>query len=73
MTVFPHFPLMSPTAPPIVLPPVERAALLLDTDAMLLDIAPTPDSVAVARDLPEVLRRLRLAAAAAALPRGEAA
>jgi trehalose 6-phosphate phosphatase len=47
MTVFPHFPLISPTAPPIVLP------------RNLLDIAPTPDSVAVARDLPEVLCRLR--------------
>jgi trehalose 6-phosphate phosphatase len=47
MTVFPHFPLNSPTAPPIGLP------------RTLLDIAPTLDSVGVARDLPEVLCRLR--------------
>lgn len=61
MTVFLHFPLTSPTAPPIVLPPVERAVPLLDMDRTLLDIAPIPDSVAVAPDLLEILLRLRAA------------
>jgi trehalose 6-phosphate phosphatase len=41
------------------LPPFERAALLLDLDGTLLDIAPTPDSVVVPPDLPGVLRTLR--------------
>jgi trehalose 6-phosphate phosphatase len=49
MTAFPHFPLISPTAPPIVLPRTS------------IDIAATPDSVPVARDLPEVPRRWRAA------------
>lgn len=37
----------------------DRAALLLDLDGTLIDIAPTPDSVTVPPDLPDVLRRLR--------------
>jgi trehalose 6-phosphate phosphatase len=61
MTVFPDFPLASHITLPIALPPVERSALLLDLDGTLLDIAPTPDSVVVAPDLPDVLRRLRAA------------
>lgn len=39
------------------LPPTERAALLLDLDGTLLDIAPTPDSVVVP---PELLRNLTI-------------
>jgi len=38
---------------------VAQSALLLDMDGTLLDIAPTPDQVRVARGLPEALRRLR--------------
>lgn len=51
------------SAPPLpsnllpALPP--RAALLLDLDGTLLDIAPTPGAVVVAPDLPRSLRRLR--------------
>jgi trehalose 6-phosphate phosphatase len=41
------------------LPPIGRAALLLDLDGTLLDIAPTPDSVVVPPELPGVLRALR--------------
>jgi trehalose 6-phosphate phosphatase len=41
------------------LPPIERAALLLDLDGTLLDFAPTPDSVVVPTELPDVLRALR--------------
>ena len=36
-----------------------RAALLLDLDGTLLDIAPTPDAVMVPPGLPDVLRTLR--------------
>jgi len=43
---------VSPTLP-------SHAALLLDLDGTLLDIAPTPDSVVVAPDLPRSLLRLR--------------
>jgi trehalose 6-phosphate phosphatase len=41
------------------LPAIERAALLLDLDGTLLDIAPTPDAVMVPPGLPDVLRTLR--------------
>lgn len=41
------------------LPALGRAALLLDLDGTLLDIAPAPDRVVVAPRLPETLRRLR--------------
>jgi trehalose 6-phosphate phosphatase len=42
-----------------VLPPLARAALLLDLDGTLLDLAPRPDAVVVPAGLPEVLRALR--------------
>ena len=41
------------------LPPIKRAALLLDLDGTLLDFAPTPDAVVVPAELPDVLRTLR--------------
>jgi trehalose 6-phosphate phosphatase len=41
------------------LPPLDRAALLLDLDGTLLDIAPRPDAVVVPSPLPEALRALR--------------
>jgi trehalose 6-phosphate phosphatase len=41
------------------LPPFDRAALLLDMDGTLIDLAPTPDSVVVQNGLPEILAVLR--------------
>ena len=41
------------------LPPLRQAALLLDLDGTLLDIAPRPDAVVVPPELPGVLRTLR--------------
>jgi trehalose 6-phosphate phosphatase len=41
------------------LPPFQRAALMLDMDGTLVDMAPTPDSVVVPDGLPAVLRTLR--------------
>lgn len=41
------------------MPPLGRAALLLDMDGTLLDLAPTPDTVVVPSGLAETLRRLR--------------
>jgi trehalose 6-phosphate phosphatase len=40
------------------LPPIERAAVLLDLDGTLLDIAPTPDAVVVPPGLLDTLRAL---------------
>jgi trehalose 6-phosphate phosphatase len=41
------------------LPPFHRAALMLDMDGTLIDLAPTPDAVVVAPGLPEALAALR--------------
>jgi trehalose 6-phosphate phosphatase len=41
------------------LPPFHRAALMLDMDGTLVDLAPTPDAVAVPPGLPEALAVLR--------------
>ena len=41
------------------LPPFQRAALLLDMDGTLIDLAPTPDSVVVEPGLRETLMTLR--------------
>jgi trehalose 6-phosphate phosphatase len=41
------------------LPPFYRAALLLDMDGTLIDLAPTPDAVVVAPGLPATLASLR--------------
>ncbi|MBV9785256.1 MAG: trehalose-phosphatase [Acidisphaera sp.] len=43
----------------VLLPPLERTALLLDLDGTLLDIAPTPGDVVVPPDLVQTLGRLR--------------
>jgi len=56
MTAFPPLPLAAPAAS---LPPIERAALLLDLDGTLLDLAPAPDLVVVPEGLPEALLGLR--------------
>jgi trehalose 6-phosphate phosphatase len=41
------------------LPPLNSAALLLDLDGTLLDLAPRPDAVVLPAGLPETLRALR--------------
>jgi trehalose 6-phosphate phosphatase len=41
------------------LPPFNRAALMLDMDGTLIDLAPTPDAVVVAAGLPQTLQILR--------------
>jgi trehalose 6-phosphate phosphatase len=41
------------------LPPFRRAALMLDMDGTLIDLAPTPDAVVVAAGLPDALTTLR--------------
>jgi trehalose 6-phosphate phosphatase len=41
------------------LPPFHRAALLLDMDGTLIDLAPTPEAVVVPTGLPETLTALR--------------
>src|ERR1700732_370659 len=41
------------------LPPLHSAALLLDLDGTLLDLAPRPDAVVLPPELPDTLRALR--------------
>jgi trehalose 6-phosphate phosphatase len=41
------------------LPPFDRAALMLDMDGTLIDLAPTPDAVTVQAGLPQTLATLR--------------
>jgi trehalose 6-phosphate phosphatase len=41
------------------LPPFSRAALMLDMDGTLIDLAPTPDAVVVQSGLPETVATLR--------------
>ncbi|PPQ34775.1 trehalose-phosphatase [Rhodopila globiformis] len=41
------------------LPPFHRAALMLDMDGTLIDLAPTPDAVVVAPGLPDAIASLR--------------
>jgi trehalose 6-phosphate phosphatase len=42
-----------------MLPPIRRAALLLDMDGTLIDLAPTPEAVVVPAGLPAVLASMR--------------
>src|SRR3954449_2621486 len=41
------------------LPPFDRAALMLDMDGTLIDLAPTPDAVVVPSGLPDAIATLR--------------
>ena len=41
------------------LPPFDRAALMLDMDGTLIDLAPTPDAVVAPHGLPDTLASLR--------------
>ncbi len=50
---------MSDHLSPVSLPPFARAALLLDLDGTLVDIAPRPEAVEVATGLADDLARLR--------------